>query len=144
MNGDNKDSIRYAPESDEPQRQSDNHSESDPSTGATVIAEGMTLTGDLLGVGDVLIQGTVVGKIKLNGTVTVAKAGFVKGPILADSVYVAGSVEGNIAAKNCLRLEITGSVTGDVVVSSFIIRDGAYFSGRSHMTKPGEEPIIEY
>ena len=144
MSRDNKQSIRYSPKSDKPQEQSNHHSGFDPSIDAAVIAEDITVSGDLCGIGNVLVEGTVIGRIKVNGTVTVAKTGFVKGPILAVSVYVGGSVEGNIAAKNCLRLEMTGSVTGDVIVSSFIIEDGAYFNGRSHMTKPGEEPIIEY
>lgn len=144
MNHDNNQSIRYSPKVDKPQEQSTNPSGAEPAIDTTLITENITVSGDLCGSGDVLIEGTVIGKIKLNGTVTVARTGFVKGPILAASVYVAGSVEGNIAAKNCLRLEMTGSVTGDVVVGSFIIEDGAHFNGRSHMTKPGAEPVIEY
>lgn len=144
MKHDNKQSIRYSPKLNEPQEQRTNPSASDPTIATTFIANDVTVSGDLCGTGDVMIEGTVNGKIKLNGTVTVAEAGFVKGPIIAVSVYVAGSVEGNIATKDCLRLEMTGSVTGDVVVGSFIIEDGANFNGRSHMTKPGEEPVIEY
>lgn len=110
----------------------------------TVIAKGATASGELSGTGDVLVEGSVIGAIRIHGTVTVAAAGVVKGPIQADSVCVAGCVEGNIAAKTYLRLELTGSITGDVTVSSFIIEDGGYFCGRSQMTGSGEEPVILY
>ena len=144
MSRKNRQSIYEPPKPEEPQVQSTAPVEPDPMEGATVIAKGVTVTGDLFGTGDVLIEGTVIGRIKLDGTVTVAKTSVVKGPIQAESVYVSGAVKGNIAAKKCLRLEITGSIIGDVTVSSFIIEDGAYFNGRSHMTKTGEEPVIEY
>lgn len=111
---------------------------------STIIAAGITAAGTLSGTGAVLIEGTVNGKIQLDGTVTVARSGVVKGPIEADTVYVAGCVEGNIAARTCLRLEMTGSITGDVTMRSFIIEDGGYFNGRSRMTKSGAEPVILY
>lgn len=111
---------------------------------ATVVARDMALAGDLCGTGDVLIEGTVTGKIKVDGTVTVAGTGVVRGPVKADAVHVAGCVEGSIAAKTCLRLEMTGSITGDVTMRSFIIEDGGYFNGRSRMTVSGAEPVILY
>lgn len=142
--GRNKQLTHYTPKSDEPQIQSNVLSVPNPPIDATIIAEDVTALGDLNGTGSVYVNGTVIGKIKLNGTVTVAKTGAVEGPILADTVIVSGTVRGNIAAKEYLRLEMTGSITGDIVVKSFTIEDGGYFSGRSHMTKSGEEPVIEY
>ena len=112
-------------------------------TDTTVIAKEMTLSGDFVGAGTILIEGTVIGGIKLDGAVTVAGTGVVKGPIKADTVSVAGCVEGDIVARTSLRLEMTGSITGDVTIRSFIIEDGGYFNGRSRMTS-GAEPVIVY
>lgn len=144
MNRDKEQPTRCPPRTDGPQAQRDALSGPAPLENATVIAADMAISGNLRGAGNVLVEGTVIGKIKLNGTVTVARSGVVRGPIQADSVFVAGSVEGNITAKKYLRLEMTGSITGDITVSSFTIEDGGYFSGRSRMTKSGEEPVIEY
>ena len=134
----------YSSKTDEAQIHRDIESALKAQTNATIIAENITVSGSIFGTGDVLIYGTVAGKIIINGAVTVAGKGAVKGPIQADAVYVAGSVEGDITAKKCLHLKMTGSIVGDVVVSSFTIEDGGVFNGRSKMTKPGEEPVILY
>ena len=110
----------------------------------TVIVRSTTVSGELYGMGNVLIEGTVIGGIKVDGTVTVAESGVVKGPIRAGDVNVAGSVTGDIAAGTVLRLEMTGSITGDVTMRSFIIEDGGSFDGQSHMTALGAEPVILY
>lgn len=110
----------------------------------TTITQSMTASGHFTGTGDILIEGTVIGGIRLGGTVTVAQSGVVRGPIEADTVYVSGCVEGSIAAKTSLRLNMSGSITGDVAMRSFIIEDGGYFNGRSRMTALGTEPEIIY
>ena len=108
----------------------------------TVIDKHTTVTGELYGPDSVLIEGTVLGGVRVNGDVTVAGSGVVKGPIRAENVCVAGSVTGDIAARATVRLEMTGSITGNVTMRSFVIEDGGYFDGRSHMTATGAEPVI--
>ena len=110
----------------------------------TVITKGTTVSGELYGTGSVLIEGTFLGGIRVDGTVTVERSGIVKGPIRAGDVSVAGIVTGDIAAGTVLRLEMTGSITGNVTMRSFVIEDGGCFDGQSHMTALGAEPVILY
>lgn len=110
----------------------------------TAIAGSVAVSGELWGTGSVLVEGTVTGGIRVDGTVTVARSGVVKGPIEAGAVCVAGSVTGDITARTYVRLEMTGSITGSVTMRSFIIEDGGYFNGQSHMTASGAEPVIVY
>ena len=110
----------------------------------TVLLRDVTVTGELYGTGDVLIEGTLLGGISVDGTVTVARSGVVKGPIRAGDVSVAGSVTGDITAGAALRLEMTGSITGNVTMRSFTIEDGGCFDGQSHMTASDAEPVILY
>ena len=110
----------------------------------TVITKGTTVSGELYGTGSVLIEGTFLGGIRVDGTVTVERSGIVKGPIRAGDVSVAGNVTGDIAAGTVLRLEMTGSITGNVTMRSFVIEDGGCFDGQSHMTALGAEPVILY
>ena len=110
----------------------------------TVITKSTTVSGELSGTDSVLIEGTVIGGIKVDGTVTVAGSGLVNGPIEAENVCVAGSVTGDITARAAVRLEMTGSITGSVAMRSFTIEDGGYFNGQSHMTVSGAEPVILY
>ena len=113
-------------------------------TDTAIIAEDTTVSGDLQGTGNILVKGTVTGRIRVDGAVTVAGSGTVRGPIEAGTVYVSGRVVGDITAKTSLRLEMAGSITGDATMRSFTISDGGYFSGQSHMTESGAEPVIIY
>lgn len=110
----------------------------------TVITKDTTVSGELSGTGNVLVEGTLTGGIKVDGTVTVTGSGLVKGPIGAESVCVAGSVTGDITARAAVRLKMTGSITGSVTMRSFTIEDGGCFDGQSHMTASGAEPVILY
>ena len=110
----------------------------------TTILKCTTISGELYGTGDILIEGTVLGGIRVDGAVTVARSGVVKGPIQAGDVSVAGNVTGDITAGGVLRLEMTGSITGNATMRSFVIEDGGCFDGQSHMTATGAEPVILY
>ena len=116
----------------------------EPRADTTVILKNTTVSGELYGAGSVLIEGAVLGGIRVDGTVTVARSGVMNGPIQAGDVCVAGSVTGDISARAALRLEMTGSITGDVTMRSFTIEDGGCFDGQSHMTATGAEPVILY
>lgn len=138
MNGDTKQII-------DPQNGSVHAAAAGPEAeDTTIVAKDTTISGVLHGKGNVLVAGTVVGGIKLDGAVTVARSGMVKGPIEAETADISGCVEGDIVAKTCLRLEMTGSITGDVTMRSFTIEDGGYFNGQSHMTSSDAEPVILY
>ena len=80
---------------------------------STVIAEGVTMAGKLYGEGVIQVEGAVEGEIDLKGAVIVTTTGCVHGPISADVIHVAGSVEGNVVARDHLRLEKSGTLEGD-------------------------------
>ena len=105
----------------------------------TVIASGVTLTGNLRGEGVVQVEGVVEGEIELKGAMIVAATGRVKGPVTADVVQVAGHIEGGVLARDHMRLEKTGSLEGDVTTVSLVVEDGGRLNGRSSMLKPGSE-----
>ena len=103
----------------------------------TVIAQGITLTGDMRGTGVVQVEGAVEGEISLTeqGALIVTATGRVKGPVCADVIHVAGYVMGDLTARDHLRLEKAGTIEGDVTTSSFVIEDGGRLNGRSTMLK---------
>ena len=106
---------------------------------STLITEGITLKGTVEGEGVVQVEGTVIGEFNMVGAIIVAESGLVKGPITADVVRVAGRVEGNVTAREHLRLESSGSLIGDVTTASLVVEDGGCLNGRSTMMK-GPEP----
>lgn len=100
----------------------------------TLIAVGATLTGEISGDTDVLIEGTVEGKVHPSADVTVGEKGLVRGEIEARRIQVAGKVLGNVHGEESVELLASGSLEGDVSAPSLVIGDGAFFKGRVEMT----------
>ena len=105
---------------------------------STLITEGITIKGTIVGEGVVQVEGTVIGEFNMVGAIIVADTGLVKGPISADVVRVAGKVEGNVTAREHMRLENTGTLIGDVATASLVVEDGGCLNGRSTMMKAPE------
>lgn len=112
--------------------------------GSTVIAQGITVSGTIQGEGVVQVEGVVEGEFKLTGAVIVAESGLVRGPIAADVVRLAGRIEGNVCAREHMRLEPSGSLDGDVTTASLVVEDGGSLNGRCTMLKPpAPEPELQ-
>jgi len=96
---------------------------------ASLIAENVVIKGDLTSEGDVQLDGTVQGDVRVM-QLTVGETGEVAGAISADSVEVRGRVTGTIAARH-VRLHGTAHVEGDISHSELAVDAGARFQGRS-------------
>lgn len=103
--------------------------------GSTIIAQGITFTGTIRGEGVIQVEGVVEGEFDMTGAVVVAESGLIRGPVAADVVRVAGRVEGNVHAREHMRLESSGSLDGDVTTASLVVEDGGCLNGRSTMIK---------
>ncbi|WP_294474971.1 polymer-forming cytoskeletal protein [uncultured Intestinimonas sp.] len=99
----------------------------------TIISKGTVIIGTLKGEGAVKIEGKVEGEIILNGTITVASSGIIKGPVAANVLRVFGNIEGNVTARERLCLEKDGYIQGDVETSALIVEDGGQLNGRIAM-----------
>ena len=86
------------------------------------------------------VEGAVEGEIDLKGAVIVTTTGCVHGPISADVIHVAGSVEGNVVARDHLRLEKSGTLEGDAETVSLVVEDGGRLNGRTTMMKQDGTP----
>jgi cytoskeletal protein CcmA (bactofilin family) len=95
----------------------------------SLIAENVSLEGDLVSEGDVQLDGAVRGDLKLNH-LTVGETGQVDGLITAEAVEVRGRVAGAITAKT-VRLYATARVDGDITHAQLAVDAGAHFAGRS-------------
>ena len=110
---------------------------------STLITQGVTIKGTVEGEGEVQVEGEVEGEFHMVGAVIVADTGLVRGPISADVVRVAGKVEGNVTAREHMRLEQTGTLIGDVATASLVVEDGGRLNGRSTMTNaPDPDPEL--
>jgi cytoskeletal protein CcmA (bactofilin family) len=95
----------------------------------SLIAENVSLTGDLVSDGDVQLDGAVRGDLRV-AHLSIGETGQVEGAIEADAVEIRGRVAGTITAKS-VRLYATARVDGDLTHVQLALDAGAQFAGRS-------------
>jgi cytoskeletal protein CcmA (bactofilin family) len=95
----------------------------------TLISEGCEVEGFIRGGGHFMINGQVNGECDVAGSVTLAKGGFWKGVIKAESVIVAGTIEGDIIANGQVEIADTARITGTVTGEAIAVAEGAVVEG---------------
>ncbi len=105
-----------------------------PRSGAhTVIGSSIVIDGEISGDEDLVIQGTVKGKIALKESLYVESSGVIEADIETANVEVSGQVTGNIAASDKVELKADCKVVGDIRAPRILIADGAVFKGNVDM-----------
>ena len=99
----------------------------------TVISQGITIEGELTSDEDVVIQGTLRGKLTSKDTVNVESGAVVEADISASSLSIGGQITGNVTASDRVDLVSGGRLIGDVKASRLTIADGASFKGNVDM-----------
>ena len=89
--------------------------------------------GSACGDEDLVIQGTVKGKISLKESLFVEGSGVVEADIETQNVDIAGRVTGNIVATDKVELKQDCRVVGDIKAPRILIADGASFKGNVDM-----------
>ncbi len=100
-----------------------------PTRGSSLIGAEMTFEGDISGGGEIQVDGTIKGDVRVEH-VTVGDGGMVEGGIYAEAVEVRGKVSGSITAKQ-VRLYGACQVDGDITHEQLAMETGAFFQGRS-------------
>lgn len=99
----------------------------------TFIGSSIVVDGEISGEEDLVIQGTVKGKISLKESLYVEQSGVVEADIETQNVDISGQVTGNITASDKVELKTECRVTGDVKAPRILIADGASFKGNVDM-----------
>jgi cytoskeletal protein CcmA (bactofilin family) len=113
---------------------------------AAIIGAGIRINGDISGDDNLLIEGQVEGKIRLDAhQVEVGQNGKVKADITAKVVRIAGEVRGDVTGVEKVIISHTGNVHGNIVAPRMTLEDGAMFKGSIDMdprepAKPGPKP----
>jgi cytoskeletal protein CcmA (bactofilin family) len=100
---------------------------------ATVIGSGITIEGEVSSSEEVVVAGTIRGKLDVAGQVTVESEGVVEADIEAQTVAVGGSVTGNVSVSDRVDLLAGARLVGDVKAARLTIADGAVFKGNVDM-----------
>ena len=114
----------------------DGSSESSTPTpgGASLIAAGTTLKGDITSNGDIRIDGTLQGNMQCSAKVIIGANGVVEGDISGQQADIMGKVNGTIKVKELLQLKGGSVVSGNLYAGKLQIEPSANFNGQCHMT----------
>ncbi len=88
--------------------------------------------------GSIQIEGRVEGEILSQGDVILGKSGVIKGNLNVNSVTVAGTIQGNITAKDRIELKSTARLLGDIKAKRLAVEDGVTFVGKSEVNPTGQ------
>src|SRR5687767_12058450 len=102
--------------------------------GASLIASGTTLKGDITSNGDIRIDGTLIGNMHCSAKVIIGANGVVEGDISGQQADIMGKVTGTIKVKELLQLKGGSVVNGNLYAGKLQIEPSANFNGQCHMT----------
>ena len=97
----------------------------------TVIGARTRVRGSLRGEGAVLICGTLKGDILVQGGLTVAPGATVEARVEVERARVAGRIEGDVRARDSVRVDGTGTIDGGLAAPSVDLRPGSTLRGRA-------------
>lgn len=107
---------------------------SERKTSVTYIAAGSKFHGDVTGSAEVLIDGTLEGRLEVESTVTIGREGLFQGEVVAQAVRVEGKLKGNVQGRDLVEVTASGSLEGDIAASRVVIAEGAFFKGNVEMS----------
>lgn len=108
---------------------------------AAIIGPGIHINGDISGDENLVIEGKVDGKIRLEAhQVDIGQSGRVNANISAKTIKIAGEVRGDITGTEKVIILRSGNVHGNIVAPRMTLEDGAIFKGSIDMD-PGE-PVM--
>lgn len=106
----------------------------------SVIGESLHFKGELSAGEDLIIEGTVEGKINQGKCcLTLKPNGRIIADVNATKIFIDGTVKGDLRATVSVTVRATGNVTGNIVAPRVAIDDGATFNGTIEMRDPAQK-----
>jgi len=121
----NKSIINY---DDDLNKEIKEHTKTIKINSSLIIGEGATIKGEIIEENEITVNGSVDGDIQCKNLI-VGKTGSIKGKIKADTLYVEGSIEGEINVKELLKLMSSSYVSGKMSYGSLQINEGGKLLG---------------
>ena len=101
---------------------------------STSIGENTEFTGSFNGGGNITVRGHVIGESDACGVVVIAETGCWDGKLVADNVIVAGTVNGDIVAREKIEILSGSKIMGNLSCPVIAIETGAVHEGHMDMS----------
>jgi len=108
----------------------------------TIIGPDSEVKGTVFSKGSIRVDGIVDGGIVQADSVIIGETGIVNGDINAQTVVVAGRIEGNVNSAISIELLEDAELKGDIKTQQLSIHEGAFFQGNCTMVRK-EVPEIK-
>ena len=99
----------------------------------SVIGEGLSIEGEVVSEEEVVVQGSLRGKLATTDAVLVGSSAIIEANVSAQTLTIAGQVTGNVTALERVDLQAGARLIGDVKAARLTIADGASFKGNVDM-----------
>jgi cytoskeletal protein CcmA (bactofilin family) len=103
----------------------------------SIIDSEVVITGTVKTPGNIQIDGKLEGDLDCGGDAAIGKSAQIKGNMNVSSISVAGSINGNISAKDRIEMKATARVNGDIKSKRLAVEDGVTFVGKSEVNPSG-------
>jgi len=107
----------------------------------SIIGEGSIFEGQFYIAGSIRIDGKFEGEIKTDDTLVVGETGKVKTNIHANNVMLAGTLIGDIHARNEVRLSESGKMLGDINAPVVHLSKGVVMKGNININAGNKKDI---
>ena len=95
-----------------------------------VIGSSVHIRGRVTGDGDLRLEGTVEGDIKLSGALELSPGATVNGNVQATSVTIEGALTGDVFADGAIAVRAGATLVGNLTAAEVTLDEGASFNGR--------------
>lgn len=106
---------------------------------SNLIGNGTTIKGEINAIGDIRIDGTVIGTIKSSGKIVIGQQGIVEGDIICNNTDISGQVKGTVRVEELTSLKSPSRIEGELYTKKLFIEIGAIFTGKCDMTQKAPE-----
>ena len=113
------------------------------SNSSNIIGKGTSLEGSLNTVGNLRVEGKIVGGITTKAKIVLSSTSWVKGSIVAQNAEIGGEVQGIIEISDLLILKPTAIVQGDIITNKLVFEEGAKFNGKCKMGSQAKQAALE-
>ena len=115
-----------------------NGSDAPSNSGPSIVAQDVTIEGNITASGELHIDGTVFGSVRAKSCV-IDMNGFVQGELIAEEIFIRGRVLGPIRGLR-VNLYAGAQVEGDILNETISIENGANIYG---MISRAENPLAD-
>ncbi len=103
------------------------------STLANNIGKGTTVEGNIETLGNIRLEGKMIGNLKTKAKFVSAASSKMDGNTLSQNAEIAGEISGTVEVSELLILKSTAVIHGDIITNKLIVESGATFNGACKM-----------